>query len=200
VLLVYRIMFGMVRLNTNEFCTFRNQPQLRGHKYVINKQRCSNNSRNNFLATESLNYGIVYHLVQQILLVSTSLTSHFITIIFYCTVNWILRKIVNCLGTITFIMYVCMYTWFYIYCIHCRYPVHYNYCILMRLVSGLLVLCCLINWIEKLNWIYKPTIKLPSVVSLGRAYDRGRASLWAKFNTATLSVAVRGRLAAAAAA
>ena len=35
VLLVYRIMFGMVRLNSNEFFTLRNQPHLRGHKYVI---------------------------------------------------------------------------------------------------------------------------------------------------------------------
>ena len=37
VLLVYRIMFGTVRLNSNEFFTLRNQPHLRGHKYVINK-------------------------------------------------------------------------------------------------------------------------------------------------------------------
>jgi len=42
VLLVYRIMFGMVRLDSNEFITLRNQPHLRGHKCVINKQRCSN--------------------------------------------------------------------------------------------------------------------------------------------------------------
>ena len=28
---------------------------------------------------------------------------------------------------------------------------HYNYCILMRLVSGLLVLCCLINWLITTN-------------------------------------------------
>ena len=51
-LLVYRIMFGMVRLNSNEFFTLRNQPHLRGHKYIINKQRRSNNRRNNFLAIE----------------------------------------------------------------------------------------------------------------------------------------------------
>ena len=42
VLLVYRIMFGTVCLNSNEFFTLRNQPHLRGHKYVIIKQRCTN--------------------------------------------------------------------------------------------------------------------------------------------------------------
>jgi len=41
VLLVYRIMFGIVRPNSNEFFTLRNQPHLRGHNMiVINKQRC----------------------------------------------------------------------------------------------------------------------------------------------------------------
>jgi len=39
VLLVYRILFGIVRLNSNEFFTLKNQPHLRGHKYVIQKQR-----------------------------------------------------------------------------------------------------------------------------------------------------------------
>ena len=92
VLLVYRIMFGMVRLNSNKFFTLRNQPQLRGHKYVINKQLCSNNRRNICLAIESLTYGIICRLVQQILLVSTSLASQLITNIFYCIVNWTLRK------------------------------------------------------------------------------------------------------------
>jgi len=39
VLLVYRILFGRVRLNSNEFFTLKNQPHLRGHKYVIQKRR-----------------------------------------------------------------------------------------------------------------------------------------------------------------
>ena len=55
VLLVYRIMFGMVRLNSNEFFTLRNQPHLRGHKYVINKQRCSNSRRINFFSNRIVN-------------------------------------------------------------------------------------------------------------------------------------------------
>jgi len=64
---------------------------------LINKERCSNNGRNNFLAIESSTGRITCRLVLQILLVFASLTSHLITIIFYCTVNCILHKaIVNC--------------------------------------------------------------------------------------------------------
>jgi len=37
------------------FFTLRNQPHLRGHKYVINKQRCSNNKRNNFFSNRIVN-------------------------------------------------------------------------------------------------------------------------------------------------
>jgi len=50
-------LFGMVRLNSNEFLTLRNQPHLRGHKYVtnINKRRCSNNRRNNFFSIRIVN-------------------------------------------------------------------------------------------------------------------------------------------------
>jgi len=55
------------------------------------KQRCSNNKRNNFLAIESSTYGITCRLVQQTLLAFASLTSHLITITFYCTVNWIFQ-------------------------------------------------------------------------------------------------------------
>ena len=55
VLLVYRIMLGMVRLNSNEFFKLRSQPHLRGHKYAINKQRCSNNRRNNFISNLIVN-------------------------------------------------------------------------------------------------------------------------------------------------
>jgi len=39
VLLVYRILFGRVRLNSNNLFTLKNQPHLRGHKYFIQKQR-----------------------------------------------------------------------------------------------------------------------------------------------------------------
>ena len=51
---MYRIMFSMVRLNSNEFFTLRNQPHLRGHKYVIIKQRCTNN-RINFFSNRIVN-------------------------------------------------------------------------------------------------------------------------------------------------
>ena len=46
-----------VRANkiSNEFFTLRNQPHLRGHKYVINKQRCSNNRRINFFSNRIVN-------------------------------------------------------------------------------------------------------------------------------------------------
>jgi len=66
------------------------RPHLRGHNNVINKQRCSDNRRNNFFsAIESSTYEIICRLVQQTLPAFASLTSHLITIIFYCgpTVN-----------------------------------------------------------------------------------------------------------------
>ena len=119
VLLVYRIMFGMVRLNSNEFFTLWNQPHLRGHKYVINKQRCSNNRRINFFSNRIVNLWNnlpsiitclclhVMHVcflvlaflflhflaVGQTLLAFAGLTSHLIMIIFYCTIKWILRNL-----------------------------------------------------------------------------------------------------------
>ena len=43
------------RSNSKEFFTLRNQPHLRGHKYVINKQRCSNNRRINFFSNRIVN-------------------------------------------------------------------------------------------------------------------------------------------------
>ena len=55
ILLVYKILFGMVRVNSNEFFTLRNQPHLRGHKYVINKQRSVHKSRTNFFSNGIVN-------------------------------------------------------------------------------------------------------------------------------------------------
>jgi len=52
---VYRILFRMVRLNSNEFFTLRNQPHLRGYKYVIQKQRCCNNRRNDVFSNRIVN-------------------------------------------------------------------------------------------------------------------------------------------------
>jgi len=45
ILVVYEILFGMVRVNSKEFFTLRNQPHLRGHKYIIKKQRSFNVNR-----------------------------------------------------------------------------------------------------------------------------------------------------------
>ena len=55
ILLVYKILFGMVRVNNNEFFTLRNQPQLRGHKYVINKRRSVHTSRTDFFSNIIVN-------------------------------------------------------------------------------------------------------------------------------------------------
>ena len=41
--------------HSNEFFTLRNQPHLRGHKYVIIKQRCTNNRRVNFFSNRIVN-------------------------------------------------------------------------------------------------------------------------------------------------
>ena len=42
-------------INSNEFFTLRNQPHVCGDKYVVNKQRCSNNRRNNFFSSRIVN-------------------------------------------------------------------------------------------------------------------------------------------------
>jgi len=84
----------MVRLNSNEFCTLGNQPHLRGHKYVTeNLANVVITEEMTFLVIESLTYGITCRSVQEILLVSTSLTSHLVIIIFCCTVNYILSEL-----------------------------------------------------------------------------------------------------------
>jgi len=48
---LYDALIGHTRVSV----TLRNQPHLRGHRYVINKQRCSNNRRNNFLSSRIVN-------------------------------------------------------------------------------------------------------------------------------------------------
>jgi len=69
------------------------RPHLRGHNYVINKQRCSDNRRNNFFsAIESSTYEITCRLVQQTLPAFASLTSHLINdyllLWAYCKLNF----------------------------------------------------------------------------------------------------------------
>ena len=75
-LLVYKILFGLVHVNSNAFFTLRNQPHLRGHEYVTVKQRSTNSIRLNFFSvTEWLIYGTIYQFVQ-ISLVSVNLLDH----------------------------------------------------------------------------------------------------------------------------
>jgi len=49
-LLVYKILFGVVHVNSrpNAFFTLRNQLHLRGHKYVMVKQRSVNRITESF--------------------------------------------------------------------------------------------------------------------------------------------------------
>ena len=133
VLMVYKIMFGMMRLNGNEFFTLRNQPHLRGHKYVINKQRCCNNRRNNFFSNRIVN------LWNNLPSSTTDFTSfrRFNKslsndyLLLYCTLNF--RWIV----TVSFVFLDACFLvliYFYIYYTQCLYAVHCNYCTLLRLV------------------------------------------------------------------
>ena len=97
------VAWRLVKKFSNEFFTLRNQPHLRGHKYVINKQRCSNNRRNNFFAIESSTNGITCRRVQQTLLAFASLSSHLIMMIFYC---WILHIICKPLFRSTILFFI----------------------------------------------------------------------------------------------
>jgi len=85
VLLIYTILFGMMRLTSNEFYTLRNLCAVTNTSYINSDVVIIEEMT--FLVIESLTYGITCRIVQHILLVSTSLTSHLVTIIFYCTVN-----------------------------------------------------------------------------------------------------------------
>ena len=66
ILLVYKILFGMVQVNSNEFFTLRNQPHLRGHKYVINNHRSFNTRRVNYFSNRIVNlWNNKYHIFYQ---------------------------------------------------------------------------------------------------------------------------------------
>jgi len=58
-LLVYKILFGLLRVNSDIFFTPRNKSQLRGHAYMLHKQRCFTFNRRNFPALELLACGTV---------------------------------------------------------------------------------------------------------------------------------------------
>jgi len=128
-------MFGMVCLNSNEFFTLRNQPHLCGHKYVINKQRCSSNRRINFFSNWIVNlWNNLPSSTTDFTSFRKFLTSHLITIIFYCDVglNWIFYVICKLLfptHDYFYILYTLSWT---IIIATCKWP---------------LALCCLINWL-----------------------------------------------------
>ena len=60
-ILCYKIVFGLVCVNFDDFSTFSPSPQTRGHSYKLYKPRCTNSVRQNFLLKESLMSGTVYH-------------------------------------------------------------------------------------------------------------------------------------------
>jgi len=54
-LLAYKILFGLLRVNSDIFFTPRNQSQLRGHAYMLHKQRCFSSNRRNFFSIRIVN-------------------------------------------------------------------------------------------------------------------------------------------------
>ena len=53
--LVYKMFFGLVRINSELFFARRNRPYLRGHKYVLDKQRCNSTARQSFVSARVIN-------------------------------------------------------------------------------------------------------------------------------------------------
>jgi len=45
---VYKILFGVIHTKSDKLFTLRNQPQLRGHNYTLNKPRCNSQTRQGF--------------------------------------------------------------------------------------------------------------------------------------------------------
>jgi len=54
-LLVYRILFSFVRVNSNTFFILKNQLHLHSHKYVIDTQCCFRTIRKNFFSNRVVN-------------------------------------------------------------------------------------------------------------------------------------------------
>jgi len=62
-LLAYKILFGLLHVNSYIFFTPRNQSQLRGHAYtsrMLHKQRCFSSNRRSFSAVEFLICGTAF--------------------------------------------------------------------------------------------------------------------------------------------
>jgi len=53
---VYKVLFGIVHINSDALFTVRNQPQLRGHKYTLVKPRCVSQVSRGFFQYESHQY------------------------------------------------------------------------------------------------------------------------------------------------
>jgi len=54
-LLAYKILFGSLRVDSDIFFTPRNQSQLRGHAYMLHKQRYLTFNRRNFFSIRIVN-------------------------------------------------------------------------------------------------------------------------------------------------
>ena len=54
-LLAYRILFGLVNVNCDDFFVLRKQRQLRGHAFTLHKQRSDNAARGNFFSNRVIN-------------------------------------------------------------------------------------------------------------------------------------------------
>jgi len=54
-LIAYKILFGLLRVNSDIFFTPRNQSQLRGHAYMLHKQRYFTFNRRNFISIRIVN-------------------------------------------------------------------------------------------------------------------------------------------------
>ena len=52
--LVYKILFGVIRTESDKLFSLRNQPQLRGHNYTLNKPRCNSQTRQGFFQQPTL--------------------------------------------------------------------------------------------------------------------------------------------------
>jgi len=53
--LVYKILFGVIRTKSDKLFSLRNQPQLRGHNYTLNKPRCNSQTRKGFFNIRVIN-------------------------------------------------------------------------------------------------------------------------------------------------
>ena len=53
--LVYKILFGVIHTKSDRLFSLRDQPQLRGHNYTLNKPRCYSQTRQRFFNIRVIN-------------------------------------------------------------------------------------------------------------------------------------------------